>query len=55
MFGVLLTPGLASGQTVEVPNLNLDAARAATQPASVIGAALYLIAGYEIVLGSATP
>jgi glc operon protein GlcG len=27
-FGVLLTPGLVRGQTVEVPNLSLDGARA---------------------------
>jgi uncharacterized protein GlcG (DUF336 family) len=27
-FGVLITPGLVRGQTVEVPNLSLDGARA---------------------------
>jgi hypothetical protein len=27
-LGVLLTPGLTRGQTVEVPNLSLDGARA---------------------------
>lgn len=32
-FGVLLTPGLVYGQTVEVPNLSLDGARTVLQAA----------------------